>query len=77
MKVGRQEGAVYLTLSCDTLILAKPENILLHDPGSYPRIQIADFGLARAFGIPLRTYTHEVRAILCPCSFRGAMYAQP
>ncbi|OBZ79927.1 putative serine/threonine-protein kinase fhkC [Grifola frondosa] len=25
----------------------KPENILLHTPGSYPRIQIADFGLAR------------------------------
>ena len=22
--------------------------------------QIADFGLARAFGIPLRTYTHEM-----------------
>ncbi|KAI0963960.1 hypothetical protein AcW1_000896 [Taiwanofungus camphoratus] len=25
----------------------KPENILLHCPGPYPRIQIADFGLAR------------------------------
>ncbi|KAL1951464.1 hypothetical protein VTO73DRAFT_613 [Trametes versicolor] len=25
----------------------KPENILLHTPGPYPRIQIADFGLAR------------------------------
>ncbi|KII94186.1 hypothetical protein PLICRDRAFT_153616 [Plicaturopsis crispa FD-325 SS-3] len=25
----------------------KPENILLHSPGPYPRIQIADFGLAR------------------------------
>ncbi|KAJ4485938.1 kinase-like protein [Lentinula aciculospora] len=25
----------------------KPENILLHAPGPYPRIQIADFGLAR------------------------------
>jgi len=25
----------------------KPENILLHTPGSYPRILIADFGLAR------------------------------
>jgi hypothetical protein len=22
---------------------------------------LADFGLARAFGVPLRTYTHEVR----------------
>ncbi|KAG6911574.1 hypothetical protein DXG01_011877 [Tephrocybe rancida] len=27
--------------------LAKPENILLHSPGPYPRILIADFGLAR------------------------------
>ncbi|KIY63752.1 kinase-like protein [Cylindrobasidium torrendii FP15055 ss-10] len=25
----------------------KPENILLHNPGSYPRILLADFGLAR------------------------------
>ncbi|KAH0838163.1 kinase-like protein [Lanmaoa asiatica] len=25
-----------------------PENILLHSPGPYPRIQIADFGLARS-----------------------------
>jgi cyclin-dependent kinase len=23
-------------------------------------LKLADFGLARAFGIPLRTYTHEV-----------------
>ncbi|KAJ1552842.1 Cyclin-dependent kinase catalytic subunit, partial [Nowakowskiella sp. JEL0078] len=23
-------------------------------------LKIADFGLARAFGVPLRTYTHEV-----------------
>ncbi|KAJ3910119.1 kinase-like protein [Lentinula edodes] len=27
--------------------LRSPENILLHAPGPYPRIQIADFGLAR------------------------------
>ena len=26
----------------------QPENILLYLPGSYPRVQIADFGLARA-----------------------------
>ena len=24
------------------------------------QIKLADFGLARAFGIPIRTYTHEV-----------------
>lgn len=28
--------------------LTQPENILLHSPGPYPRIQIADFGLARS-----------------------------
>lgn len=27
--------------------LTQPENILLHSPGPYPHIQIADFGLAR------------------------------
>ncbi|KAF9456158.1 kinase-like domain-containing protein [Collybia nuda] len=27
--------------------ILQPENILLHSPGSYPRILIADFGLAR------------------------------
>ena len=25
----------------------QPENVLLHDPGPYPRVTIADFGLAR------------------------------
>lgn len=27
-------------------------------------IKLADFGLARAFSIPVRTYTHEVRRSL-------------
>ncbi|NXV82789.1 CDK3 kinase, partial [Atlantisia rogersi] len=35
----------------------KPQNLLLDEAGT---IKLADFGLARAFGIPLRTYTHEV-----------------
>jgi len=35
----------------------KPQNLLINDSGI---LKLADFGLARAFGIPLRTYTHEV-----------------
>lgn len=35
----------------------KPQNILINQEGT---IKLADFGLARAFGIPVRTYTHEV-----------------
>ncbi|KFQ38153.1 Cyclin-dependent kinase 3 [Mesitornis unicolor] len=35
----------------------KPQNLLINEAGA---IKLADFGLARAFGIPLRAYTHEV-----------------
>jgi meiosis-specific serine/threonine-protein kinase MEK1 len=37
----------YLSTHCLIYAFRKPENILLHVPGPYPRIQIADFGLAR------------------------------
>ncbi|KAL4247686.1 protein kinase superfamily protein [Abortiporus biennis] len=35
----------------------KPQNLLIDQ---YDNLKLADFGLARAFGIPMRTYTHEV-----------------
>jgi len=34
----------------------KPQNLLLNREGD---LKLADFGLARAFGIPVRSYTHE------------------
>lgn len=38
----------------------KPQNILINEDST---VKIADFGLARAFGIPIRTLTHEIETL--------------
>ncbi len=45
----------------------KPQNVLVDMHGV---LKLADFGLARAFTVPLRKYTHEVggpRHAICLC----------
>jgi len=42
----------------------KPQNLLI---GSNGIIKLADFGLARAFGVPVRGYTHEVVTLWYRC----------
>jgi cyclin-dependent kinase 2 len=40
----------------------KPQNLLIDRRTN--ALKLADFGLARAFGIPVRTFTHEVIRVL-------------
>jgi serine/threonine protein kinase len=51
-----------LSFLCSCSILhrdLKPQNLLIDR--QHNQLKLADFGLARAFGIPVRAYTHEVR----------------
>jgi len=43
----------------------KPQNLLISEDGT--TIKLADFGLARAFGLPIKTYTHEVVTLWYRC----------
>jgi cyclin-dependent kinase 2 len=38
----------------------KPQNILVTDDKI---VKIADFGLARVFGLPIKTLTHEIETL--------------
>lgn len=40
----------------------KPQNLLIDRKNN--ALKLADFGLARAFGLPVRAYTHEVHMSL-------------
>ena len=43
----------------------KPQNLLVDSTGT--KVKLADFGLARAFGLPIKTYTHEVVTLWYRC----------
>jgi serine/threonine protein kinase len=39
----------------------KPQNLLINRKGE---LKLGDFGLARAFGVPVNTFSNEVRCIV-------------
>lgn len=56
----QESDAVHRVLHRDL----KPQNLLIDRSNNY--LKLADFGLARAFGLPVRAYTHEVLSPRAP-----------
>lgn len=49
----------------------KPQNLLLT---KYGELKLADFGLARAYGVPVNSFSNEVRTV-CVCTCDGLIHA--
>ena len=63
MMVHASHNTTSLRGGCSLRVLhrdLKPQNLLIDRSNNY--LKLADFGLARAFGLPVRAYTHEVGA---------------
>ncbi len=52
---------VRLRHAVTVVVTSPPTSLSLSLSLSQGELKLADFGLARAFGIPVRSYTHEVR----------------
>ncbi len=72
------QGISYCHSHCILHRDLKPQNLLIDQQHNY--LKLADFGLARAFGIPVRAYTHEVGFSLSPllcCTAASVRFCKP